>query len=304
VTGAQQRAVVIAILCGSLISACLIVTWAFLIATGLSAPAYTFQLSLIVQAHSKQASHSASAAPMLAAATWISDIHASAVPTAAQMQALDPDRSLSQNWITVTHYSVASRNIESLDHLEALIKSSSPWKVVDISSGNEFVPVEVRPGVTVLRLAELVGTADNKLHVRLQVSDPKVRISAGDVLFVCLLLFVVISFAATEINSTDAFAYPRGMHPVVVASQIITLALFACVLMALTRTSGAPQREPAFLLVDIALALGVARWLWVSRSCWSNGRALIYARIIIGLYLRIGRRRSSSFRWRDVGARR
>ena len=104
--------------------------------------------------------------------------------------------------------------------------------------------VAVRPGVTVLRLAEIVGTSDDKVHVRLQVSDPKVDLSVGDMLAVCLPLFLVFGFGATEQNRSDVFAFPRGMHPVVVGGQIATLALYTCFLIAYVGSTRSSHIDP------------------------------------------------------------
>ncbi len=281
-TQAQRRGVVTAVAVGSLLSALVLCSWLLLRVDGLTTPSYTFQVSAIVQGPSKRASMRASVDPTLKLAKWIRSIGKSATPGASQAPALASDGTITRDWITIVHDTVASHNLANLNRLESLIKSESPWKVVDITRGNEFVQVPVRPGVTVLRLAEIVGVPDSNVHIRLQLSDPKVAFSVADALLLCLLLFVVFSFGATERNSSDVFAFPRGMHPVVIGAQLVTLALYACFMIE-SASHASPQLNPGLIAIDAAVTIGIGRWLWVSRASWSTGHVLRFARLGIAI---------------------
>jgi hypothetical protein len=124
---------------------------------------------------------------------------------------------------------------------------------------------------------------DGKAHVRFQLSDPKVTFSAGDALLLCLLLFVVFSFGATERNSGDVFAFPRGMHPVVIGAQFVALALYACFVIEST-SHASPQVNPSLIAIDAALTISIARWLWVSRASWSSDHFLRFTRLCIAIF--------------------
>jgi hypothetical protein len=146
--------------------------------------------------------------------------------------------------------------------------------------GGEFTPVVVRPGVTQLRLSELV--AEPHAGIRLQTSGPSVVFSVADVLAVCLIALVVLGFGAAERNARDVFAFPQGMHPVVVCCQVLTLGLFCCFV-----TSYVPMRGTGFqagmCVLTAAIGINSGRWLWISASSWRRAPMPIVRAAIVAV---------------------
>jgi len=164
-----------------------------------------------------------------------------------------------------------------LNRVDNLMKHRSRWPVTDISRTGQFVRVRVRPGVMTLRLSRTLGTADDATHVRLQISGPNVTFSVADLLPICLIVLLVLSFGAAEHNRYDVHAYPRGLHPVIVAGQMLMLALFACFLITYAR-AGPSESRLGLLVLDGAVALSMSRWLWVTEAAWRSEPRLISAR--------------------------
>ncbi len=189
------------------------------------------------------------------------------------MPATLPDGSLSRNWLTVVHFNVTTSDLARLERLERKIRQRSRWPVRDISRSGQYVPVQVRPGVTVLRLAETVGTAGPNVQIRLQISGPDVIFSLPDVLPICLIVLIVVGFGASERASADVFAFPPGMHPAIVFSQILALTLFACFLFAYAHESSL-TKNLGMLVLDAAVCVNTMRWLWLSKLYWNGARTL------------------------------
>lgn len=235
-----------------------------LCALGFTAPRYALQLTVIAQGPTQQAATQASVQPSRRIERWIAAVHASAHAQRSQVPAILASGERTSNRIALVHYSVASADLHSLDRLAQLIRTRSPWRVTDISRGGEFAAVRVRPGVTILRLAETIGTPDARPHVRLQMSGPGVRFTAADVEPLLLLVLLVFGFAG-------------GMTAAAVYCQVFTLALFACFLIT-DAAGGAARADWGIAVLDAVVTIAALRWLWITGTAWNASRFLVRAR--------------------------
>lgn len=285
---AKNRGLFLCIAIASAVSVALVAAWAVLNALNIVAPTYALHLSVITQAPTRHASLRISDDVQRTVERWIAAAKMHSIADVSQLHAIAPDGKQTRNWLTIAHYTVASRAMAQLDLLDSVVKRRSRWPVMDISRTGQFVQVPVRPGVTTLRLSRIVGDEDSATHVRLQISGPNVTFSLADLLPICLIVLLVLGFGAGEQNTNDAHAYPRGLHPAIVAGQILTLALFACFLITYAR-AGLSESRIGLLVLEGAVVLSMSRWLWITQSGWKGVPWLTYARrSVISLTVLLG----------------
>ncbi len=272
---AQNRTVRVSLAIGAVLAVAIVLAWAGLVLTGLDASKYRLDVTAVVEGPSQRVSRNHASYAAAKIESWLAGDGLSAKPASNVLPAEFGDGSLTGTWITIVHVAITSPDVRRLLKLRTTVAKASPWPVRDLDRSGQFVKVKLKHGITEWRVAQTLGRGDRRIHTGLQISGPSVIFNAGGIVGLSVVLLTVLSFGAVERNSTDVVAFPRGMHPFAIVSQLIMLAGFACLLI--VYAGGRRGLDAGMIVLDAVVVAGVMRWLWVSRSSWRESRFLIGA---------------------------
>lgn len=279
----QQRSVIRAVVFGTTVAALLVVAWVAAAATGIIAPTYRLGVSVIAQGTSRYTSIKALNAAVRQVQAWVPSSVAARSESTSELPAITRDGSPTHDWIAIAHFSASSTNLSTLNKAVHVLQNRSKWPVTDLDLGGEFTQVIVRPGVTQPRLSEAVANPGSGIHVRLQTTGPSVTFSLTDAVPICLIALLLVGFGATERNASDVFAFPRGMQPIVVCCQLLSLGLLCCVFVSYL-TAGESGFSVGLFVLNALVVINMTRWLWVSGSSWRTETSTLLAhRMIIAV---------------------
>jgi hypothetical protein len=226
---------------------------------------FTLNILVITQGPSREASLRWSRVAQETVAQLLDNSKLAHTVDMDQQQALLMSGKLSKNWLTTAHFAVTSNDLTQLDPVTLALTQLHKWTVQDLDRSSPFSLVEVRPGITVLRLSRIVGTAGRAPYTRIQFSQPRVYNWPVNTLAILFFLFLIICFGAGRRNREDPFSYPAGLDPAIVYSHFLMLALFAGFLVVGVAIQP-PQPNLGLIVVTIAMAAASLHWLWATRG--------------------------------------
>ncbi len=112
--------------------------------------------------------------------------------------------------------------------------------------------------------------------------DPHPVITLAEGAFFVLFLLMVISYGSLESRSDDPFSAPRGMHPAVVATQILLLGALGVATIGYLEQGTSVAAFIFGLLAALAL-LSVARWLAITQLNWQTPWLRAAFRILVAV---------------------
>jgi hypothetical protein len=262
-TIAQRRACLTALLVGATAGTALIAV-VFSKTAVLTAPHYRLTVSVVAQARGRQPALKAAAQPLLFVSAVLRRHDLSVRRSADTRMVAASNGKLDGTYVHEEALATVSTRSKILERVSAEIERSSRWEVIDLFKGGEFVPGTTGRGVHLWRLRSgLAG--GNARHSWIQIDGPTPMLTYSDYFMFAFIVMLVISFGSVERSRHDGSAFPAGMHPVIVTSQTLLIALLVCWLWICYRVG---YMSPASIGIALLGAASLAWWGFKTRGSW------------------------------------
>lgn len=226
-TPAQRHASFRALLVGALAGAVLF-SIVFAKTRAITAPRYRLTVSVVAQGLTAGAAANDASAPVMFVTGVLQANGLRARHSVDNRPAVGSNGKLDGSYIHEVALTAIASNQALLDRVSSEIQSSARWRVIALSQAGEFVPARTAHGVHLWRLRSAGSENGARRRVWIQINDPAAAVTYSDYFMFAFIVMLMISFGSLEGNNNDPRAFPAGMHPAVIASQMLLFSLLLC----------------------------------------------------------------------------
>lgn len=192
----------------------------------LIAPHYRLTITIVAQGRGSRAARNVAHNPTVFVSGILSD-HRLRPETNDQTRLVGSGPAMDATYSYEQALTVQSTDAASLQGITTELRHAGQWPVIDVGERGEFVPVTTTRGVRLWRL-RVASFASAHQMVWIQINGPAAMLTYSDYLMFAFIFMLVISFGSLERNDADTGAFPSGMHPIIITSQMLMLSLLVC----------------------------------------------------------------------------